>query len=679
MSAAIQLGIDVGGSFTDVLVCDASGVLVSRKLANAAHDPAAACRAALAALTPARAAAAREIRYSTTAALNSVLGGTLPAIGLIVTAGFRDLLETARFAPAGLEQPAPRRLVALEHVRELGARLDGDGRERSPVVRAEVVAIAEAFRAQGIAVVAVVLLHSYRNPAQEDAVAAIFAESAPAVTVVRSSRVLPELREYERALATCLNACLVSVLDAHLDGFAPAVSNAVSELHLMQASGGLCSARRARALPLATALSGPAAAVVGMRALGRAAGYRDLITLDIGGTSTDVALLRDGEYAMTTDGAIGGFPLRLPMIDVLSIGAGGGSLARVAPDGRWLVGPASAGAVPGPVCYGRGGREVSLTDAELVLGRLPPALLGGALPLDREAARAALATFGAARGLTAVATAHGLLAIASHAMCGAIRRVATKRGQDPAASSLMAMGGAGPLHGAELAGLLGMRQVIVPPQPGLAAAYGALVADTVLECVRGVGAPAGSLAGETLARVFSELEDAAGRLLADEGCAPAARVFAHKVDLRYVGMMHEWTVPAVRAADGALDLEATIADFHQRFAALCGHSPRVREPVDVVNVRVTGSGRRAGPATWQWPALAPAASTAAPRASREVWFLHEPGPRASAVHDRDSLAPAACIAGPAVIEQHESTTLVPPGWVARGDGHGNLLLSPSGD
>jgi N-methylhydantoinase A len=379
---------------------------------------------------------------------------------------------------------------------------------------------------------------------------------------------------------------------------------------------------------------------------------------------------------LTTAGSLGGFPLKLSMVDVLSIGAGGGSIARVAPDGRWHVGPDSAGAIPGPVSYGRGGGAVTLTDAELVLGRLPEALLGGELPLDRAAAARALAEFGAARGFDAERTARGVLAIASHAMCGAIRRVSVQRGQDPSALALLAMGGGGPLHGAELAGLLGMRTVIVPPQPGLAAAYGLLVADVLVERVQVVGEIEEVVDPARLEDLFGVLGSDANALLAAEGVPPAARVLERKLDLRYAGMSHELTVECPAGARGRAALSGTIETFHRRFQALSGHADRAREAVEIVNLRVAARGLRAKPALPHPPAASDTAP--APRARRAVTFLGAETPVASAIYARSDCAPGARIAGPAVIEQLESTTVVPPAWCARVDERGNLILRPSG-
>jgi N-methylhydantoinase A len=633
-------------------------------------NPAATLAAAIAATRGGARAATGELLYSTTLAVNALLTHALPRIGLVVTAGFRDLLETARLpAPADAAPGAPPapRLVPLEWVRELGARHDARGAERRALDPDEVRAIAREYRDAGIDVVAVSLLHSYLDDSHERAVARLFAEVAPAIRVVLSCTVLPELREYERTVAAALNACLIPVMAAHLAALG---ADAVTPMLLMKSSGGLASVTSAAGRPLATALSGPGAAVVGMAWLGRSIGYRDLITLDIGGTSTDVALVRDGRYALTTRGTIAGFPFTTPMIDVLTIGAGGGSLAHAGPDSRWHVGPASAGAVPGPVCYGRGGTQVTLTDAHLVLGRLPGALLGGSLPLDADAAHAALAAFGQRRGLDAIATARGLLEIASHNMCGAIRRVSVQRGYDPADYALMAMGGAGPLHAAELALLLGIRTVIVPPQPGLAAAFGLLVADIEEDFVQVCGMREDALEGGRIARDFAWLERRAGAFLAEEGVAPAARRLARHLDVRYAGMSAQHTVALPAGTDPAAAVTAAIAAFHAHWLEMTGHDHRGREAVEIVNLRVRATGVRDKPALPR-----PPAPRAAPRpGTRPIAFLGHPDFVASAVHARDTLAPGATCRGPAVIEQYESTIIVPPGCSASVDDWGNVII-----
>jgi N-methylhydantoinase A len=466
MTVGRLIGIDVGGTFTDILCVGADRSTRSFKFAS----DSAGLRHFLSTEMPP--AAGDELRYGTTTALNALLTGRVPSTGLIVTAGFRDLLETARLPASTRQQSStdlPAHLIPLEWVREVKARMSSDGAVRTSLEAGAVARIARDYAAAGIETVAVALLHSHRNPAHERAVAEIFTRVAPDVTVVLSSDVLPELREYERALATALNACLIPELRAHLSEL-QSLSPQPDRICLMQSNGRVVDIADALAQPLGTALGGPAAAVVGARALAAELGIADAITLDVGGTSTEVALLRDADFRLTTARKVAGFPLRFPMIDVLSIGAGGGSIARAASDRRWHVGPDSVGADPGPACYGRGGKLPTLTDAHLVLGRLPPHLLGGQIILDAAAALTAMADLGRGRALDAYAAAGGVLRIATHEMCGAVRRIAAERGVDPRTHPLIALGGAGPLHAAELAELLGMCSVLIPPQPGLAAA-----------------------------------------------------------------------------------------------------------------------------------------------------------------------------------------------------------------
>jgi N-methylhydantoinase A len=317
-----------------------------------------------------------------------------------------------------------------------------------------------------------------------------------------------------------------------------------------------------------------------------------------------------------------------------------------------------------------------LTDAGLVLGRLPEALLGGVLPLDREAAVAALARFGRSRGLDPHATARGLLEIASYAMCGAIRRVCVLRGHDPTALALLAMGGGGPLHGAELAGLLGIRTVIVPPQPGLAAPWGLLVADLTIDLVKSVGRAADAIEPRACADGFASLEAEAAARLADEGVPLARCAFERALDLRYAGMAHAMTVPCASGGSGEVEFAATLEAFHRRFEHLSGHRQREREAVELVNLRLRARGRLAEPGPAEVPR--PGAAARAGGVSRDVLFLGRRAPIAAAIHDRIALAPDARITGPAAIEQYESTVIVPPGWHAHGDAFGNLILRPYG-
>ena len=673
MSAARLISIDVGGTFTDMLTLDAEGALRSFKLPSSAPADFAALVAA--AIGPA--VDGDELLYSTTVTLNSLLAGELPVVGLVVTAGFRELLETARLPASAGEvapSPLPRRLVGLEWVREVRARLDARGDERRAVDAAEIELLAREYSTAGIRVVAVSLLHSYLNPSHEQAVAAIFGAVAPEIEMVLSSTVLPELREYERTLATALNACLIPVLAEHLESLREIKRAQSAKVWLMQSNGGLASAAHIAQRPLATALSGPGAAVVGMRWLGEQSGFRDLITLDVGGTSTDVALVTDGRYNSTTAGTVAGFPIRMPMLDVLSIGAGGGSIAHQAADQRWHVGPQSAGADPGPACYGHGGQAPTLTDAQLLLGRIPDALLGGEVALDRDCANRALTAFGASRGFDAERTARGILEIATYNMCGAIRRVSVLRGYDPSTHALLAMGGAGPLHAAELAALLGIRTVVVPPQPGLAAAWGLLVADVTSEFMAPLGVLESALDPARMARLFGDLLSQAEAWFGAEGVAAGDRVVQRKLDLRYAGMSHETTIECPPGEASKSLISATLARFHEHFERLSGRSWRDHEGIEIVNLRITASGQRSKPALARCAVAGP--NAAAPMSSRRVGFLHQGASLESAVFARSALGYGTKIGGPAVIEQYESTVVIPPGWAGEVDAWGNLLLRP---
>ena len=679
MALTMKAAVDIGGTFTDVIAIDDTGAIASAKIPTRQDDLSECFLSGVkAAIDSANVSTGKpdELLYSTTLALNALLTHELPRIGLIVNAGFRELMETARL-PAPMDvaddhQPLASRLVSLEFVREIKARLNADGSVRRPVDELEVVELAHWYRKREITIVAVSLLHSYLDPTQERAVAAIFSDVAPDIEVVLSCEVLPELREYERTLAACLNASLMPAMKDHVGRVVEDSDFSGVPLLVMKSSGGLSSSRLAMKKPLATALSGPSAAVVGMAWLGQQIGFDDLITLDIGGTSTDVALVGRGRYALTTHGEIAGFPFKTPMIDVLTIGAGGGSIASRASDERWHVGPASAGADPGPVCYGQGGRDVTLTDAQLVLGRLPNALLGGGLPLNRDAAGKALEAFGAHRTFDAVQSARGILEIATHNMCGAIRRVSVQRGHDPKDYALLAMGGAGPLHAGELASLLGIETVVIPPQPGLAAAFGLLVADVKDDFVHAFGQLENALDFERAQTIFIALERSAEQFFADEEIPQAQRAVQRQIDMRYAGLSNEMSVELTIGSVFELAVRDAIQTYHHEFHQLTGHSHEGQEAVELVNLRVTAVGQRTKPKV---PAPKSVANTeAAPQASRPVAYLDNDGFIDSAIHDRGSLSPGVSVSGPTVIEQYESTVIVPPKFEAEVDAFGNLVL-----
>jgi N-methylhydantoinase A len=426
-----------------------------------------------------------------------------------------------------------------------------------------------------------------------------------------------------------------------------------------------------RRAPVETALSGPAAGAVGAAYIGAVSGHRNLIGIDIGGTSADIALIDGGEPGLTTNGRIGGWPVGLPMVDMVTIGAGGGSIARVSDAGALSVGPESAGAVPGPVCYGRGGVEPTVTDAHLVLGHLPPYLLGGSFALDVEGARDAIRTrIAQPLGLSMEAAARGILAVVDNNMVGAIRVVSVERGHDPREYALLPFGGAGPLHGGALARLLGMRTIVVPPGPGVLSALGLLVSDLKAEFTRTCLQKAGAFDAATVARVFGELEAEAAAWLEAEGVPEEARRIAWFASMRYQHQGFELNVPwPSREASDAAAAAATAA-FHRLHERLYTFAQE-DTPVEIVTLRVDARGTFPAPAMRELP---PAQALETALAGRQTLFL-EGGPTQAAIYARDKLGAGAHIPGPAIITQLDATTLLLPGQTAIVDRFGSLIVA----
>ena len=675
--AEIRVGIDIGGTFIDVLAYDEEGPVFRKKL-RSASDSSASFQTAFTALLSQHLHPA-QLFYSTTVATNALLEHQLPPIGLLVTQGFRHILELTQ-PQTGEENvhtqkgETPRPLVPLERVREVGERIDAKGTVQHPLDEDAVRAVAAWCRAQGLTTIAVSLLHSIRNPAHEKHIKHILQREEPHLRVVLSSDVLPEFGEYERTVATCLNATLLSLMGDHLDQVRQQLEQhgVARPLLVMQSSGGLRSTKIIRQRPLATIFSGPSAAAVGMARLGVHIGVPDLITLDMGGTSTDIALIKDGCPLLTTHGQVGGYPIRTPTIDIISIGAGGGSVATVGADQHWHIGPRSAGSRPGPVCYGRGGTDVTVTDANLLLGRLPPALLNGELALYAQQAEGALACFGQSRGKGSAETAIGLIQLVNHNMCGAIRRVCTQRGLDPRDSVLMAVGGAGPLHAADLADLLGITTIIVPRDPGFAAAAGLFVADIREDLAQACPQKESTLDPVQLTHVMAELEQQALIVFAEE-CIPAtSRRLIRSVDFHYLDMSTQLTMDLPEGALTSDILQRAIEQFHGKHERLYGFAFRQRREVMLTTLRMTVIGIRPKPSL---PAqISPGEDAILPKAERAVFFLAPNHFVDCPVYDRTVLGAGTSLNGPAIIEQYDSTTLIPPHFQAHVDMFGNLIL-----
>jgi N-methylhydantoinase A len=673
------LGVDTGGTFTDVTLLDArSGRTWNAKTPSTPANPSQGFGDAIAAVLAKSGVKGSEIArvlHGTTVATNLILEGKGARPAFLTTAGFKYVVEIGRQdVPRSASLFAwvkPKRPVRPEHVFEVAGRIDPDGSEREPLDEAAVRAAAREIRDEGIGAVAVVLLHSYANPAHERRVGEIVAEEHPQALVSLSSDVLPVFREYERSMTTLLNVSVMPVVSAYVERLDArlAEQGIAAPLLLMKSSGGVTSARRVRQSPVETALSGPAAGAVGASIAGASAGIGNLIAIDIGGTSADVSLIHDGRPGLTTRGHVGPWPLALPMVDIVTIGAGGGSIARVSASGALTVGPQSAGAVPGPVCYRRGGEDPTVTDAHLVLGHLPPYLLDGSFELDVEGARRAVATRVAELlGMSIEAAARGILAILDHHMVGALRLVSVERGHDPRDFTLLPFGGAGPLHGGSLARLLGMQTILVPPDAGVLSASGLLTSNLKAEFTRTCLQRAGVTDIGLIARVFAELEGEAAAWFEAEAVPPAARRASRTASVRYQNQGFELFVPWVGEDVTDASTAATIAAFHRMHERLYTFAQE-DTPVEIVTVRVDAEGIFPPHASQE---LRPGGAAGAVRA-RQTLYL-EGGAVDCPVYDRTRLGAGARIAGPAIVAQLDATTLVLPAQTATVDCYGNMLI-----
>ena len=682
--ARVIVGVDTGGTFTDITLLDpATGRVWSAKTPSTPDDPSRGFGNGIAEVLQAAGLSGADVArvlHGTTIATNLILEGKGAPAALITTAGFKYVLEIGRQdVPRRASLFAwvkPKRPVAPEHIFEVGGRIGPDGQELQPLDEAAVRAAARAIRQQGIGSIAVVLLHSYANPAHERRVAAILAEAMPDALVSISSEVLPVFREYERSMTTILNASVMPVVAAYVERLDARIAEQgiAAPLLLMKSSGGVTSTRTVRRAPVETALSGPAAGAVGAAYVGAGCGHKNLIGIDIGGTSADISLIHGGEPGLTTTGRIGNWPIGLPMIDIVTIGAGGGSIARVSDTGALIVGPQSAGAVPGPVCYGRGGVEPTVTDAHLALGHLPPYLLGGSFALDVEAARAAIRRrIAEPLGMTVEAAARGILAIVDNNMVGAIRVVSVERGHDPRDFSLLPFGGAGPLHGGALARLLGMRTIVVPPGPGVLSALGLLVSNLKAEFTRTCLQKAGAFDAGAVARVFGELDTEARAWLDAEDVPAEARRIAWHASLRYQHQGFELFVPWAGRDVTEASAAATVAAFHRLHERLYTFAQE-DTPVEIVTLRVDARGAFPAPALRELP---PAGPLEAARVGTQMVFF-ETGPAEAAIYARERLGAGARIDGPAILTQLDATTLLLPGQSGVVDRFGNLIVEERG-
>lgn len=693
MTRRVRIGIDTGGTFTDVVaVDDDSGQLVATKTPSTPHDPAQGFLTGVDAVLQILGLggeAIASVSHGTTVATNKLLEGKVENLGFITTDGYRHILEIARQSvPDGYGNSyfwvKPPRIVPADRVRVVRGRLGVDGSEVRPFEESDAVAAAHFFRDLGITTVGVCFVHSYANPAHELAMRDVLAREHPGATVSVSCEVLREYREYERSVTTLVDAAVkpairqyVENIAARLDRFATTDGNPRAvPFSIMKSNGGVLSAAEVVHQPITTVLSGPAAGALGAALVASTAGVDQVLTCDGGGTSTDVTVVVGGRPALTTEGTVGAYPSKIPMIDVVTVGAGGGSIAWVTPEGTLRVGPQSAGAHPGPICYGNGGTAPTITDAHLVLGRIPAHLLGGQIPLDVGAARAGIDTLARGLGLGVEACAAGILEVSAWNQANALRQISVKRGLDVRDFTLVTFGGSGSLLACRLVDVLGLRDVLVPPDPGNLSAFGLLTVDVRGDYVRTHVVRSDQLDIVAVQDILVDLRLQAEEALGREGFAADQRRFERTADLRYFGQAFEVRVDVPDGMVEAGLVNAVDTAFHREHRRLYGYdfAGDPRQGVEWVNLRVTGVGPIRRPRIRRAPAGV--GSESARTGTRAAWFdTALDRPVTTALYDRAGLGAGDVVTGPSVVEEFGSTVPVHPGFRAEVDEFANLRLS----
>ncbi len=702
----IRIGIDTGGTFTDVVAFDEdSGELVTTKTPSTPGNPADGFIAGIEKILGIVGASGSDITavsHGTTVATNKLLEGKVEALGFITTEGYEFMLEIARQSvPDGYGNSyfwvKPDRIVPADRVRTVGGRLDFTGAEIRPFDEDAAVAAARWFRDRGIATIGVCLMHAYANDAHELRMREILRREHPDAIVSISSEVLREYREYERAMTTLVDAAvkpnvsryvtniserLLDFTGATVGGAGGATGGGAPRsvpFYVMKSNGGVLSADEVVHQPITTVLSGPAAGALGAALIAEVAGFPKILTCDGGGTSTDVSVVLDGEPTLTTEGTVGAYPSKIPMIDVVTVGAGGGSIAWLSPEGTLKVGPHSAGADPGPLCYGKGGTQPTITDAHVTLGRIPPHLLGGEIPLDVERARAGIADLAEQLGLDFERCASGILEISAWNQANALRQVSVKRGLDVRDFMLTTFGGSGSLLACRLVDILDLAGVVVPPNPGNVSAFGLLTVDVKNDYVQTHVAKESVLDHAAVQSILDTLTDRAREALDKEGFAASEHRFQRTIDVRYVGQAFEVRVAAPEGTVDATYVERVADAFHADHRQLYGYDFRgdPTQQVEWVNLRVTGIGPITRP---EIPKLG-ASSVEEGRSpvTRPVCFDPDEGYIDTPVIWRGTLGAGDVFTGPAIVEEFGSTIPVHPGFVVQVDDWANLVIRKASD
>ncbi|MEV5001807.1 hydantoinase/oxoprolinase family protein [Nocardioides sp. LML1-1-1.1] len=684
----IRIGIDTGGTFTDVVAFDEdSGTVVTTKTPSTPANPA---DGFLAGIDKVLGIAGAEfgdvvaVSHGTTVATNQLLEGKVDALGFVTTAGYEAMLEIARQSvPDGYGNSyfwvKPDRIVPRDLVKGVGGRLDFTGAEIRPFDEEQARETARWFKAKGIDTLGVCFLHAYANPAHEERMREIIAEEHPDAVVSISSEVLREYREYERSMTTLVDAAVKPKLSRYVnnikDRLAAQGGRAVP-FYVMKSNGGVLSADEVVHQPITTVLSGPAAGALGAALIAKVAGFDKVLTSDGGGTSTDVSVVIDGEPTLTTEGSVGVYPSKIPMIDVVTVGAGGGSIAWLSPEGTLKVGPHSAGADPGPICYRKGGVDVTITDAHVFLGRIPPHLLGGEIPLDVDAATAAIQQLAGKLGISPEACANGILEISAWNQANALRQVTVKRGLDVRDFTLTTFGGSGSLLLCRLMDILGIPTVLVPPNPGNVSAFGLLTVDVKNDYVQTHVALQENLDPAVLQHEYDVLSERAAAALAKEGFAEADHVFVRTADVRYFGQAFEVRVGVPDGPVTAETMNAVADRFHAEHRVLYGYdfSGDPSQQVELVNLRVSGVGPIKRPEILRADAAKPEPQQTG---SRSICFDAEDGYVETPVFWRTDLPAGQVLTGPVIIEEFGSTVPIHPGFTARVDDFANIIVTRS--
>ena len=680
----LRIAVDTGGTFTDVVAIDEnSGKVVAIKTPSTPSDPSLGLldgvRKVLAA-ADGKSTDVSMLLHGSTVATNALLEHKFGGLGLLVTRGFRHMIEIARQSvPDGYGNSffwvKPPRLVPLHLVREVPGRMRFDGSELEPLDEDAVIKAARELVDDGVRCIAVCLLHSYANDAHERRVGELLAEKFPELFISLSSVVLPEYREYERAMTTLVDVLVKPYCRTYLRRAADKIAATAGDIPflIMQSNGGLAQYLTAGERPVTLLLSGPAAGVLGSVHIAQRAGYRDILTIDVGGTSTDVSIVENWQPRYTSSSIVESYPVKTPMLDIVTVGSGGGSVVWTDPYGLLKVGPQSAGADPGPICYRKGGTRPTVTDAAVVLGRLPAALVGGEIELDVPSARKAFNVLGREFNLEPEEVAAGALEIAAANQVAGIRQVTTVRGREPGDYAMVAFGGAGGLFAAEVADFLAISNIILPPDPGNLCAFGLQVCDVTRDYIRTlVRRQSGADPNEILA-VWQELERAGVADVEAEGISPAAISARFIADVRYFGEGHEVQVEIPRERSGLEAVQYMWDEFHNVHDRTFGFHYRGHQDVELVNLRVRAVGVQNRPPV----AIDDNRSTQAGACGRRKVYWRTTGWIDAPLFRRGELGIGQSIAGPAIIEEYGSTTVVPPSWSLEVDRYRNLILSKS--